>query len=78
MRQKAVITQAGAGFGCVWSCGEGEVVHAGDGLDGVGLSWTRRNAVLLQAIRLPRPMVAALIEIFYPEALEVTRIFQCR
>jgi hypothetical protein len=33
--QKAVISQAEAAFGPVRSCGEGEVVHAGDGLDGV-------------------------------------------
>jgi hypothetical protein len=30
--QKAVIKQGEVGGGPVWSCGEGEIVHAGDGL----------------------------------------------
>jgi hypothetical protein len=52
--QKAVITQVGAVFGRVRSCGEGEVVHAGDGLDGVveavaALSAVAEDLVVLHA-----------------------------
>jgi hypothetical protein len=52
--QKALIRQAAAVFGPVRSCGEGEVVHAGAGLDGVeeavaALSAVAEDLVLLHA-----------------------------